>query len=49
MTLGTAPMMVLGRRSRQRVSRIGGANPFPKQRLQAIFFPEGLTFDGQQF
>jgi hypothetical protein len=31
------------------VSRIGGANPLPEQRLQAIFFPEGLTFDGQEF
>jgi hypothetical protein len=27
MTLGTAQMIVLGRCSRQRVSRIGGANP----------------------
>jgi hypothetical protein len=40
MTLGTAPMIVLGRRSRQRVSRIGGRTRSPKQRLQAIFFPE---------
>jgi hypothetical protein len=40
MTLGTAPMMVLGRCSRQRVSRIGGRTRLPKQRLQAIFFPE---------
>ncbi len=34
MTLGK--MMVLERRSRQSVSRIGGANPPPKLRLQAI-------------
>ena len=39
-------MMVLGRCSRQRVSRIGARTRLPKQRLQAIFFPEGLTFDG---
>ena len=46
-TLETAQMMVPGP-VRERVSRIG-ANPLPKQRLQAIFFPEGLTFDGHEF
>jgi hypothetical protein len=48
MTLGTAQMMVLGRCSRQRLSRISGAN-LPKQRRQAICFPEGPTFDGREF
>jgi hypothetical protein len=44
MPLETAQMMVLGRYSRQRVSRIGGGNASAGHLL-----PEGLTLDGQEF
>src|SRR5262245_55868770 len=42
MTLGTAPIMVLGRHSSTRVQN-QRREPLPRQRLQAIFFPEVLA------